>query len=425
MSNHILRGLRFIVVGAGPGGLTFAKAARQHGAAVEVIEKAGDPGGKNAGYTDRSFNLTLNNVGRASINDSRVLEDSIEVVGRAMHNFGSGNSTKFVSYGEGDPAMLTSITRPILRQKLAHYAEEAGVNIRFNTEVTAIDPAVGAVTLLPADTGKIENMNGDLLVVADGLHSLADRFIEALPNGSLNLYIEPYNYVTAQLSKESCKGLSLNHINFWHQLERGTISIGVPNKDGSIAVLMVSRFDDVSAGVSPFETLDSSAECVQKNFPQLLELDPTLPERLAGRKRGRFHYKNVTNFVLGSKTAVVGDAGNTVPPWAAFGANTGIYGADALARFLIGFSGDVQAALAAYEQHELVLEQEVSDFVNGQGEFLSARVTEHPEERRDSPMLGMIVNEITRIVPPPPGVDLLSFESGDQEVPAAYNEIAI
>lgn len=408
MPNNSLKGLRAIVVGAGPGGLTFAKAAAQHGAEVKVIEKAGDPSGADAGYTDRSFNLTLNNVGRAALGDARIIEGSIEVVGRAMHNFADSGETKFVSYGEGDSAMLTSITRPLLRQRLVRFTKGAGVDIEFGGKVVAINSAKAAVTIMSTG-GDLKHLSGDLLVVADGLHSLADPFIEAVPGGSLNLMLEPYSYVTVVLSPATCRGLSINHINFWHQLEQGSVSIGVPNNDGSIAVLMLSKFADVPAGVSPFETLRKSTERLKRDFPQLLALDPSLPERLVGRRRGRFHYKNVTNFVLSGRTAVVGDAGNTVPPWAAFGANTGIYSADALVRFLAGCSGDVAVALAAYQQHELVLARLVSEFVRDQGEFLSGRVTEHPEERRDSPLLGKIVNRVKRLSPPPEGVELLSF----------------
>lgn len=419
MKSLTLSGLNILVIGAGPGGLTFARAAAQHGAKVKVIEKAGDPSGKNAGYTDRSFNLTLNNVGRASLGDAGILDGSIEVVGRAMHNFAGSGETKFVSYGEGDSAMLTSITRPLLRQRLVRFTKEAGATIDFDTKVTAIDPTKAAITTEYVG-GEVKRMSGDMLVVADGLHSLADPFIEAIPGGSLNLVLEPYNYVTVVLSRETCQGLSINHINFWHELTRSSVAIGVPNSDGSIAVLMVSRFDDVPESRSPFETLTKSTERLEKDFPQLLALDPSLPTRLVGRRRGRFHYKNVTNFVLGGKTAVVGDAGNTVPPWAAFGANTGIYSADALVRFLVGCSGDVAVALAAYQQHELILERLVSEFVKDQGEFLSGRVTEHPEERRDSPLLGKIVNRVNRLAPPPDGVELLSFPE-----PATERKVAV
>jgi hypothetical protein len=67
--------LSVIVIGGGPAGLTFARLASAQGADVTVLEQAGDPRTEEPGYTDRSFNITLDNVGRYILGDSSIWED--------------------------------------------------------------------------------------------------------------------------------------------------------------------------------------------------------------------------------------------------------------------------------------------------------------------------------------------------------------
>lgn len=405
---NIFNDLKIFVVGAGPAGLSFARKAQLDGASVTVVEQYGDPRGSNAGFTDRSFNLTLNNAGRNALGDPAVWRSGSKVVGRAIHNVRYGDEPRYASYGDGDSALLTSIPRPTLRQNLIRFAEKAGVIIRFETKVIDIDPEAGVLTIQPGNRSS-KTLEADLIVIADGLHSLGNKIITNSLGGSLNLHPEPYNYVTTVLDKDVCKGLSLEHIHFWHQIERDALSIGVPNKDGSIAVLMISRFSDIDDKESPFADFQKSLLRMSNDFPQLLALDPMLPERLIGRLRGRFYYKAITNYVLGARCVIVGDAGNTIPPWAAFGANAALYSADALVRFLSGCQGNLVPALKSYEQHMLILSNLIIDYVDHHGKFLMKEVIDRPDEGSSSPMLGQLINQAVQKTDIPNGVTLLSF----------------
>lgn len=78
-----LAGVRIITIGGGPAGLSLATAARAHGARVTVLEQAGDPRGSDPGYTNRSFNITLNDVGRLVLGTPRAWEGGATILGRA------------------------------------------------------------------------------------------------------------------------------------------------------------------------------------------------------------------------------------------------------------------------------------------------------------------------------------------------------
>jgi kynurenine 3-monooxygenase len=405
--DDMLKGLSVIVIGAGPGGLTFARGAQSHGADVTVIEQAGDPRGDDAGYTDRSFNLTLNQVGRRVLGDERAWSGGIDLVGRAIHTLDS-DEVRYASFGDDDAAILTSVPRPTLRRNMVRLTEEKGVKQWFCTSVTALDPDKGEVTIRSDLAGEAK-VSADLVVVADGVHSLADSFIEGPLHGSLNLTIEPLNYVTIMLHKDAAENMSLHHVHFWHEPDSKAVAIGLPNKDGTIAVLLASRFDGIPENATPFATYRDTAAKLKHDFPQLLRLEPKLAEWVMGRKRGRFYYKSVSNYRLGEKCVVVGDAASASPPWAGFGANTAIYSADALVRFMIGLKGDLEGALAAYENHKRILAEMVLGYAREHGEFLNKQVASSPGARPIGPVLGQLVNSAVRQTNVPEGVELCTF----------------
>lgn len=404
-----LNGLTIAVIGAGPAGLTFAKGAAQHGAIVTVLEQAGDPRGKDAGYTNRSFNLTLNQVGRRVLADERAWFGGTDVIGRAVHNFQGTGATKHSDFIQGDDTLLVSVPRPVLRQNLVKIAEEKAVQMHFHCTVTSIDTDKGSVTF--ADTkGSQKTIDADLIVVADGVHSIADGIIK---RSSIHFRDEALRYITVLLDKETCSDLSLHHMHFWHEPQSGSVAIGMPNKDGTIAVLLISKFDDVSEETSPFDTPEHTLERLERDFPQLMDLDPNLPERVIGRERGYFHYKFIDDYVIGKKAVVIGDASSACPPWAGFGANTAMYGADVLVRFLVAMNDDIGGALACFQDYNHLLSEKVLSYANQHGKFLNGRVADHPEERPIGPVLGQIINEVATMADLPVGVELLNFKSED------------
>ena len=404
--NQQLQGMRIIVIGGGPAGLTFAKAVSSKGAKVRVLEQAGDPRGPNAGYTDRSFNLTLNSVGRTVLADKRVWRGGTEVRGRAIHDI-STNDARFATFGDDDAAMLMSVPRPVLRQNMVNLVLEHGVDFSFDCKVISINSDEGQIEVKKG-LENTEVINADLVVVADGLHSIADKIITDNLKGSLNIRKEPLNYITVKLDNKACVGQSMHHIHFWHQPEGNSVAIGLPNADGSIAALLISRYEDVSEAASPFQTTEQALSRLTRDFPQLLKMEPNLVSQVIGKKRGHFYYKSITNYILGKKCVVIGDASSACPPWAGFGANTAIYSADALMRFMVGLYPNIDQALISFEHHKKILAELVLNYANQHGEFLSQKVAQNPEQRPIGPVLGQLVKEAINKSNIPEGVSLLA-----------------
>ncbi|HEX3081902.1 MAG TPA: FAD-dependent monooxygenase [Candidatus Saccharimonadia bacterium] len=375
-----LSGLSLVVVGAGPAGLTFARAAALEGAHVIVLEQAGDPSGTDAGYTNRSFNITLDEVGRNVLSDERAWQGGNWIRGRALHSRGADAPVTGL-YGDSQDAYLMSIPRPVLRQNLGRLAHEAGADLRFDSPVTHVDAESGVVTYTDPK-GQEQTVTADLVIVSDGFHSLA----HTLTGHTVNFDIrpEPRNYVVGLLSPEQSHGLALDYIHFWHEANNDSYTVGIPNHDGSVALLLASQFGDIAEDAEPFATLAEAEARLKRDFPQLHALSPELSAQLTTRRRGCFQYKTASCFLLGSRAVLMGDAGCVVPPWAGFGANTAMYAASFMVHQLMEQNRDVVAATANYEAQMMSLSRLLLSYVDAQGEFLSGPVTEDPSARSDS-----------------------------------------
>lgn len=402
-----LKGLKITVIGAGPGGLTIAIAAKKYGATVNVLEMADDPSFDQSGYTDRSFNLTLNQVGRKALGDKDAWRGGIRVIGREVHVPGTEKtilSNKWI----GDSQILVSIPRSIIRKNMSKLAQKKGVDIDFNTKVTKVDYKLSKIETIKHDKLSYLN-NSDLIIIADGVHSLIDRGYDYLDNEKFTKHTEPMRYIQAILDKQACKNLDTNRIHFWHNKPTNSVAIGLPNGNGTIAVLLISSYSDVPENGVPYINKVSAKERLMKEFPDLLELEVSIVDQIVGKKLGKFHYKSIPKYIYGERCVVVGDAGSASPPWAGFGANTAIYGADMLVRFLVGYQGDIKNALIEYEKLKLKIAELVLDYARDHGEFLNKKVADNPDERPIGPVLGQLINQAIKESNVPQGVELLSL----------------
>ncbi len=394
-----LKDLNITIIGAGPGGLTAALAAKKLGAHVQVLEKAGDPRKDKAGYTNRSFNLTLNEVGRKSLGDARAWSGGIEVRGRVVH-VPESNNVILSNEWKGGSEILISIPRHKLRENMVRLAEQKGVELSFDASVDKID---FREVIIYSGNKKVGD-DSDLVIVADGINSLVDT-----TSVVLNKRTDPMRYIQAILSKDACAGMDVHRIHFWHNKPTGSVAIGLPNGNHTIAVLLISPYSDIEEGGVPFFDIQQTAQRLRSEFPALLVLEPALPSQIVGKKIGRFHYKSIDSYVFGEKIVVVGDAGSASPPWAGFGANTAIYSADALIRYIAGFPGDIKGALYAFEEHKALLAKRVLQYANEHGDFLNHKVSKNPDDRPIGPVLGQIINMARKESSQSAGVNLLEF----------------
>lgn len=386
-----LESLNAVVVGGGPAGLTFARIAHANGARVTVLEKAGDPRGEDAGYTNRSFNLSLDRVGRYVLGDHAAWQGGIRVVGRAIHNYQDSGSVFYTDYGSSPDADLINIPRPRLRQNMVTLTLEEGVTIKFNSKVSSLDPDTGTVTYEDGDGGT-ESLSADLIVVCDGLHSIADGLIKAQSGEDFYHRPELRRIVSALVFPQDNRDLSLHHIHFWYEPGSDSFAVGVPNRDGSVALLMASPYTDKKEGSGLVATTEAAAEHLQRDFPQLFDAYPQLAQQLPDQKVYHFQYKAHSTFRVGKRGVIVGDAAYVMPPWASYGANGAMASASSLVYHLVKRRGDIDAALDDFQDHQRLLSRSMLDYANDHGKFFSGPVMESPNKRSDPALAQLIAD---------------------------------
>jgi len=380
-----LAGFCVVVIGAGPAGLVFARAASAHGADVLVLEQAGDPRRDDSGYTDRSFNITLDNVGRQVLGDPRAFQGGIWLTGRAIHEVREPDVVAYGSYGLTTDAAYVSIPRQQLRQNLVILAERAGARLIFDARTVSADCDKGEVAYIDG-AHRTHQVLGDLIVFGDGLHSLANDKLHEF----ITIQPEAKAYFTGLIPAVASNGLSLKHIHFWHEPDGESYTVGIPNADGTVALLIASQFADIASDAHPFQTPEEAQKRLQHDFPSLYKQAPFLARQLPKHRRGKFWYKSTDRYQVGRKGIIVGDAACVVPPWAGYGANSAIYGAASLVFHLATRPDSTRDALRIYERQQIAMSQSLMEFVKDQGDFLCSEVAYNPSGRSEDALGCMI-----------------------------------
>jgi digeranylgeranylglycerophospholipid reductase len=157
--------VRVLVVGAGPAGLSAALNASRNGHEVLVYEKNNAVGSKICGEA----------LGRESLNYIDV-KPSKEFIVREVKGFRitfKGTFIREAPFGNLANAPGYLIDKAAFLNKLVNEAEKSGAKVFFNARVEMVEPETGKLKL---QTGEV--IQGDLIVCADGIGSVARRHLD-------------------------------------------------------------------------------------------------------------------------------------------------------------------------------------------------------------------------------------------------------
>ena len=359
---------------------------------MTILEKAGDPRGSDHGYTNRSFNITLDEVGRYVLGDDTIWkEDGIWLIGRAIHDT-KKEAVEYVNYP--DTAKLVSIPRPILRQNMVSKTIEQGSQILFHSHVTHLDPEQGVVRYMTGH-GEKREIGADLVVIADGLHSLGDGLRARLYGEELGVTVEERSYLAAVLQPGDYHDLNQHYIHFWQESVSESFTLGLPTLHGQMGLLLSSTFHDLDdRNTHPFPNVEAARNRLSREFPELFDAIPCVAKLLPRYVRAHFSSKLVTSYQIGDRAVLVGDAACVFPPWAGIGANSAMYAAASLVYQLVT-TGTVGEALSIYETQQRFLSPTMVSLAQGLGELFNSRVTEKPQASNDSG-LALLIRDARR-----------------------------
>jgi kynurenine 3-monooxygenase len=353
---------KVVIIGAGLAGSLLAIYLAKRGIEVDVYEARGDMRKEDVA-AGRSINLALSDRGIAALRevgmDEYMLAEAIPMYGRMIHAV-SGD-TKLLPYSGRKGEYINSVSRSGLNIALINEAEKyPGVQFVFNERCADFDCASGEVVF---ESGR--SRRADTVIATDGAGSMIRQSMERdvkdfemssvfLEHGYKELHIPPADDGGFQLEK--------NALHIWprHQF----MMIALPNFDGSFTCTLFLAHKTAGAGsdavvdrsVPPAsaggaeldakstslsfdsrppanasgtdlpafnQLIDSTTllEFFKREFPDAVELMPTLTEDFFGNPTGQLGTVKCWPWNVGGKALLLGDSAHAVVPFYGQGMN--------------------------------------------------------------------------------------------------------
>ncbi|WP_433509726.1 FAD-dependent monooxygenase [Nonomuraea sp. CA-143628] len=326
---------RAIIVGAGIAGLAAALRLSQIGWEPLVLERS--PARRGGGYA-----VIFSGIGYEAADRMGVLPalrahqvvafDLAYLRADGRPRFTVPHSTVRKVLGDGGMALLRGAIEDVLYEAVADQAE-----IRFGTTITAVSQDADMVEVALAD-GSVER--ADLLVGADGLHSS----VRTLVFGPEERFRRDLGHVVAAFTLDELPGGAP---------ERAFTTVSGVGRTFTVADLGGGR----SAAFFTYSAADPDAELAKGPRRALQQEYPgprwAVPELIADLDEEAVYFDSVSQIVMDrwseGRVVLLGDAAWCVTLFAGYGSSLAVGGADLLGAELERHSGDIPAALRAWE----------------------------------------------------------------------------
>ncbi len=325
---------RVIIAGGGLTGGLMAKYLGLAGHDVQLFERRDDIRQATL-VRGRSINLAVSTRGLTALNEvglrDKVLEQAVPMRGRMMH--AKDGQLTFQPYSKDPEDCIQSISRGGLNQLLV---TEAGlhenVSLHFNHRCVDLDPEAGKAFFLHEKSGEITEVEGDLVIGADGAFSAVrsrlqrtDRFDYSqsyLDSGYLELHIPA--------TAEGDFKMEKNALHIW---PRGRfMMIALPNDDGTFTVTCFWPLE----GENSFSRLTKEGEVsayFKEWFADAVPMMPDLVQDYLAARPSSLVTVRCDPWAVG-KVVLVGDSAHAIVPFYGQGMNAGFEDCRVLNRLL-------------------------------------------------------------------------------------------
>lgn len=326
--------MKAIISGAGIAGLSSALALHRAGWEVTVLERA--PGLRSGGYMLDFFGPGYEAAEALGVIDAlKAHGDDVEHVDFVNADGRLGSSMDYGRMREAAGGKLFPILRGDI-EKVLYEALPDSADLRFSTELAAVNETGRGVAAKLSDGKEIE---ADLLVGADGIHSLTRKLVFGPEQDFLRFlgfHTAAYFFDSQTVSRALGGQFKMMAIPAGMA---GFFDVG----SGRIMAFFVMRAESEKRPVDPRGKLNAAFG----------DLGWVLPEALAKAPDNDIYYDVVAQVEMPAwhkgRVMLVGDAAYAVSLLAGQGASLAIAGGRALGQVLEGTS-DIEAALARMDR---------------------------------------------------------------------------
>ncbi|MDT0608428.1 FAD-dependent oxidoreductase [Croceitalea rosinachiae] len=309
------------IIGSGLVGSLLAIYLKRHGHYITVFDRRPDI--RTVNFSGRSINLAMSNRGWKSLKvvgiEEEVKKIAIPLDKRAMHLIDT--PMYFQKYGKEGEA-IWSISRGILNRKMIDFAEEAGVQFRFNEKVWDVNLPETKVFTGETEKSEWKEYKYDLIFGCDGAFSRVRHKMQRRSrfDYSQDFIDVGYKELTIPPNEDGTHKLDKNSFHIW---PRGKFMlIAMPNLDGSFTCTLFLPFEgDVS-----FEKITTKKEAkdfFKTYFPNVRKEIENLTQDFFKNPTSAMVTMKCYPWTYWNKVALVGDSAHAIVPFYGQGMNAG------------------------------------------------------------------------------------------------------
>ncbi len=356
----------YLVVGAGPCGLTMAGLLARRGHSVVVLEKLASPDHAARSNDERAINLSLSPRGLSVLAklglEKQIRNASLPTPGRMVH-LPSGQQV-WQPYGLGKEGSLLTVAREelhrILRNGLSQFPN---VEICYGSEVVAIDKSSGSVTY--REQGREARLTPTLTVGTDGAFSKVRQLMHRGEYASYRQTFFGWSYKQVNI----CSAFDPNGVHIWPA--KDALIVALPNSRGGFtANLFLER-----SSATSFQALQGAQDMtafLADRFPDLASVASKMASQLERNPENHIVETSTDRWHVGDKFVLAGDSCHAMYHFYAQGLNTGLEDCDELDRRLAHHAR--AEALSRYQQSRKPSADSISELSRANFTTLKDRV---------------------------------------------------
>ncbi|QAA80276.1 FAD-dependent monooxygenase [Aequorivita sp. H23M31] len=343
-----------LIIGAGLCGSLLALRMAQHGFNITLVEKRPDLR-KFSLDAGRSINLALSDRGLRGLRLAGVEEAAQELLipmtGRMIHEK-SGNT--FLSpYSGREGEFINSVSRPGLNKLLLNEAEKMpNVKIIFNHACTEVDFDKPAATFEDFNSREKSTYSADVIFGTDGAGSVVRANMihdkEFLLNISQQWLGHGYKELEIPATENGGYRTYKNALHIWPRGE--DMLIALPNLNGSFTVTLFLPYKNSDYCFENLTTPEMVQEYFQKEFPDVLELIPSLTEEFFHNPIGAMGTVKCDPWHRFGKTLLMGDAAHAMVPFYGQGMNASFEDVAVFDEILVQYKDDLDKGNITWER---------------------------------------------------------------------------